>query len=144
MHLLVYFPSLHRTEHPYHLLVEDATNGGDSEFYDLLEPFGQRLGASTRDGTVVVMVLDSPDQMNQVLSLEALLEGLPVAVVLPSYDPVLVGRAHRLRPRFLTYLDQEPEVLLAVLANIARKHWPGVLACSPLEARRSLGADGKR
>jgi hypothetical protein len=135
---------LHRPEHPYHLLLEGDTNGGESEFYDLLEPFGQRLSASTRDGTVVVMVLDSPDQMDQVLSLETLLEGLPVAVVLPSYDPVLVGRAHRLRPRFLTYLDQEPEVLLAVLANIARKHWPGMVPYPPQQSGPAQGAVGKR
>lgn len=128
MYLLGYFPALSQPNHPYCLLVEDGGLGKGDEFYDTLEEFSQRLGSPLREGTVVVLVLDTPSQMDDILSLRERLGDLPLAVVLPSHDPALVGRAHLLRPRFLTYQDQEPAVLLLVLANIARKHWPGLAA----------------
>jgi hypothetical protein len=126
MHLLAYFPACRQAGHPYRQLLEDSSSCGGSEFYDSLEGFRQRLEQPARDGSVVVLVLDSAEDMNAILSLGDLLGDLPLAVVLPNHDPALVGRAHLLRPRFLTYLDQEPGVLLQVLANIARKHWPGI------------------
>ncbi|MFH1035466.1 MAG: hypothetical protein V1806_13235 [Pseudomonadota bacterium] len=144
MHLLIYFPARHQAGQTYGPLLGDVSAYGDSEFCDTLESLASNLGAPTQEGTVVVLVPESAQQMDDILSLRNLLGDRPVTVVLPSHDPCLVGRAHLLRPRFLTYQDQEPGVLLQVLANIARKHWPCQEQHLLLDNGRSLSSGGRR
>ncbi|MBI5524471.1 MAG: hypothetical protein HY910_17740 [Desulfarculus sp.] len=125
MHLLIYCPAHHQAGHPYSEVLHWETAELSKECHADLESFGQRLRVPNHHDSVVVLMPENQAQLEDILTLGPLLEDLPLTVVLPSRDPVLVGRAHLLRPRFLTYQDQDPALLLAVLTNIAHRGRPG-------------------
>ncbi|MBI4800783.1 MAG: hypothetical protein HY794_19010 [Desulfarculus sp.] len=125
MHLLIYFPARHQAGRPYAEVLQWETAELSQECHADLESFCQHLRVSNHHDSVVVLMPENQAQLEDILALGPLLEDLPLTVVLPSRDPVLVGRAHLLRPRFLTYQDQDPSLLLAVLTNIVHRGRPG-------------------
>lgn len=141
MHLLVYFPSRRQADHPYADILQWETAELSKECHEELEAFCQRLRVPNHHNSVVVLMPDNQEQLEDILALGPLLEDLPLTVVLPNRDPVLVGRAHLLRPRFLTYQDQDPALLLAVVSNIAHRSWPGL--DQPQRAEKPQPTPGK-
>lgn len=131
MHLLIYFPARQQPGHPYASLLTWEDERLQKEFHDNVDSLGQRLHSPLNPNPVVVLVLDNQAQLEEMLALGPLLEGLALTVILPSREPQLVDRAHLLRPRFLTYQDQDPELLLAVLGNLLLRSWPSEATSVP-------------
>lgn len=103
-----------------------STNNLSKEVIDDLGSFSQRLRLPSQQESLLVLLLDNQADLENVLAMAPLLEDRRLTMVLPGRDPVLEGRAHLLRPRFLTYQDQDPALLLAVLTNIGQRGWPGL------------------
>lgn len=144
MHLLVYFPSHRQAGHPYAGVLQWESAQFSQECHENLDSFCRSLRVPSPQNTVVVLIPDSREQLEEILSLGPLLEDHPLTVVLPTRDPAMVGRAHLLRPRFLTYQDQDPALLLAVVTNIAHRSWPGLEQAQGLHKPQLPAGKGRR
>lgn len=139
MRLIVYYPLGLGIGSSYECLLHCPGWEGGKEILDSLEALAERLRSPRQQGLAVVLVLESPEALARVLQFSELLSNLELAVVLPARDITLEGQAHALRPRFLTYLDQDPGELLTVLGNIskrllaqqAREDWGGAESAGP-------------
>jgi hypothetical protein len=95
----------------------------------VLEPFvchsiqelRHRLLCRTECGTIAVLLTPSRTVLSDVVELEEMLSSTRVILVLPDNQRSTVAEAHRLRPRFLTYVDSNfneiADVLRKMLGN---------------------------
>lgn len=60
-------------------------------------------------------------ELSGLADLADLFEGLDTIVVAPNRRKETISAAHRLRPRYLAFLDDSPRTLLAVVENIIRR-----------------------
>ena len=67
---------------------------------------------------VVILLPANRDDLQELLSIQPLLENVRTIVIAPDQETKTVTMAHMLRPRFLTYAGVDPEMLTAVLHKI--------------------------
>jgi hypothetical protein len=66
----------------------------------------------------VVLNVGARDDLMDILSLRDVLHETRVILILPEPEREILVMGHSLRPRYLTYLDEEPEALASVLGKI--------------------------
>jgi hypothetical protein len=78
------------------------------------------------DEGVAILVVANGGELTRLLSIRRLLKGAAsrIVMVLPDQEDGLLGLAHRLRPSFIAYADDDPALLSAVLEKIIREPGP--------------------
>ena len=76
----------------------------------LLRPLGEVIA--------VVLAVGARDDLMDILSLRDVLHETRVILILPEPEREMLVMGHGLRPRYLTYLDEEPEALASVLEKM--------------------------
>ena len=66
----------------------------------------------------VVLAVGARDDLMDILSLRDVLHETRVILILPEPEREILAMGHSLRPRYLTYLDEEPEALTSVLEKM--------------------------
>jgi len=85
--------------------LEPAVPEGILETYRSASRFARRLRQPKDDFTIVVLLLGSPEDFLDVLAIRHLFRGVRTIVVVPDTQDETIAMAHRLRPRYLTYID---------------------------------------
>lgn len=77
--------------------------------------------------TLAVGILCAPNQraFSDIFSLRDLLDGLRIILILPDRKQDTISKAHKLRPRFLSYVDDGPTFVIAVLNKMLSNSHPG-------------------
>lgn len=89
-----------------------------TEICKTISSLSSRLCQPKYDLDVAVFVSASKDELEALLSINNLIDDLPIILVLPDQDCETVSRGHILRPRFLTYLDSDFSDIVAVLEKM--------------------------
>ncbi len=103
-----------------------------------------RSGLLRPTGNVLAVVLfpaDQPD-LAGLLTLQDLMAGTRIILILPLWNPQLLAEAHSLRPRFLTCRGKDFGEVGAVLRKMAAS-FSCAGSCSP-EKEEGNGARGKK
>lgn len=98
-------------------LHEIAPRGG-LETFQRLGSFANRLISTSSSASVAILLAASREDLLGLHTIRHLLEDMRVLLVVPDGDPQTVRLAHDLAPRFLSYLDDDPSHLLAVLERM--------------------------
>jgi hypothetical protein len=69
---------------------------------------------------MVILFAGSTAELEQFVSLQELMDGVPVLLILPGSGKEIFELAHRLRPRFLSFADSDFTDFLAVLQKMLR------------------------
>ena len=85
--------------------LEPAVPKGILETYRSASRFARRLRQPKDDFTIVVLLLGSPEDFLDLLTIRHLLRGVRTIVIVPDTQEETIAMAHRLRPRYLTYID---------------------------------------
>jgi hypothetical protein len=72
------------------------------------------------DQRIFLLLASNRKDLSAVQSIRSLLSDAPVIVVLPDRDTDTITQGHRLRPRFLTYIDSDFVELAGVLVKMAK------------------------
>jgi len=88
------------------------------EVYRTLGSFLHRL-QHPAGNFLVILLLASLDELREILSVRYLLEASRLVLVLPDQDQETLKAAHRLRPRFLTYLYSDFSDLVKVIGKMS-------------------------
>ncbi len=76
-------------------------------------------------GTLVALLVASSDRdLTALLELKELLEEARVVLVLPADSWGWIDQAHRLRPRFLSYTDDDQDLVIQVLNKMLSAEYP--------------------
>ncbi len=89
-----------------------------TEIFSTISSLSSRLCQPKYDLDVAVFVAASKDEVEALLSINNLIDDLPVILVLPDQGCETVSKGHIFRPRFLTYLDSDFSDILAVLEKM--------------------------
>jgi len=77
-----------------------------------------RLGQPLNDRDVVILYLPHRRHLEEMLTIASLLERVRLIVILPDPKPETIALGHKLRPRFLTTVDQHFQDVAAVLRKM--------------------------
>ena len=92
------------------------------EVYRTFDNLSQRLKQAVRSETIVLLVPASRQELQEILNKRNLLHGVRTIVVAPDDEMETIAIAHQLRPRFLTYLNNDLEDLAAVMLKMNAGH----------------------
>ncbi|QVW36086.1 hypothetical protein KIP69_04320 [Geobacter sulfurreducens] len=84
---------------------------------------------------ITVLVVRDRDELERLLTMRTAFRDTKTVLVLPDRRAETVSRGHCLEPRFMTYLDQNPAEVVAVLARMAS---PGNGPGNPSRRQASL------
>jgi hypothetical protein len=70
--------------------------------------------------SIAILVATDRRELEQLIQLQPLLKDIKVLLVLPDRETPTALEGHKLYPRFFTYLDSDPNEILAVLKKMIR------------------------
>jgi hypothetical protein len=127
MDLLLYIPKMKGAGEKLVLIIEALFPDGTLEFFRTFRQLTSRLRQPVNDREVMVLYLPTRRLLDEIMEIAPLLERLRLIAILPDVDPETIAQGHRLRPRYLTTVDQRFEDVAAVLTKI------GKVSGAPLE-----------
>lgn len=90
------------------------------EVYRTLEALTARFRQVLEQPAITVLVVRDRDELEGLLSMRTALRDTRTVLVLPDRRTDTISRGHYLEPRFMTYLDQKPEEVAAVLIKMVK------------------------
>jgi hypothetical protein len=92
---------------------------GSIQLYRTVEnlSFGLRT-TPKQDLTIAILLIGTQEDLFELLPLSPLLRDVRIILVLPDTEEKTIAMAHRLRPRFLTYIDSNIAALGMVVSKM--------------------------
>jgi hypothetical protein len=118
MNLLVYARSPEGLRERWPKLFQDSIPSYGIEIYRTMGTFVHRLQHPPERFIIILLIADREDFL-EIYSIEPLLHGTRLILIVPDQEEETLKTAHRLRPRFLTYLENDFSELLRVLNKMA-------------------------
>ena len=88
------------------------------EVYHSIDRLYQRFREPLDDLGVAVLMAANHEELKNISSIQHLLRGLRIILVIPDQKEETVALAHQLRPRFLTYINGDLSTITAVVARM--------------------------
>ena len=89
-----------------------------------LSALSEKIGKPKLKPRIVVLVASSDEDLTALLELKDWLEGTRVVLILPSESWGWINQAHRLRPRFLGFTDEDQSRVIQVLEKMTGADYP--------------------
>jgi hypothetical protein len=99
--------------------LQPAVPEGTLETYRSARSIEERLRQPKDDLTIVVLLPGTPEDFLDLLTISDLLSRIRTIIVLPDTKAETIAIAHRLRPRYLTYIDGNLSGLSTVVEKMA-------------------------
>jgi hypothetical protein len=103
-------------------LLDESCPTVQGEVYYHWETLKNRMQQLRHDICSIILVAPTRYALEKIMALQPLLEGLKVVMVLPDRDVDTIGKAHRLRPRYFTFMDTDFKDIVTVLKKMSDKH----------------------
>ncbi len=121
MTLLIYSTTTSLKEKRLLRIIELMLPEKEFKFYRTIDDFSQRLRQPVLKQRIVILMINSPKELEDVLSIRELLEDAKIILIVPDTNPATLARGHILRPRFLSDGRSDFVDVAAVLGRIIRK-----------------------
>ncbi|MEQ8160406.1 MAG: hypothetical protein ABRQ33_04385 [Smithellaceae bacterium] len=121
MTLLIYSTTTSLEEKRLLRIIELMLPEKKFKFYRTIDDFSQRLRQPVLKQRILILLLNSPKELEDVLSIRELLENAKIILIVPDTNPATLARGHILRPRFLSDGKSDFVDVAAVLGRIIGK-----------------------
>lgn len=91
---------------------------GHQEIYRTMDDFFDRLRHPVDERFIAILLAPNYGELLKIFHLRHLLKDHPIILILPDRKDETLAIGHRLRPRFLTDLNGNPEEIVAVLSKM--------------------------
>lgn len=105
MAVLLLFPKEKGSGMDLHKLVKNVLSGHESKLCHSIRDLSHCLRQEIGHYRIAVLYLGTRRELSDIMPLSDYMEDMKLILVLPDGDPLTVSQAHRLRPRFITYID---------------------------------------
>jgi hypothetical protein len=102
--------------------LETHVPGSNPEVYHTIEGLAERLKAPHRGEVVAVLQANSPEDLAALLSIRHRLQDIKTILLAPDREEETIALAHQLRPRFLSYINNDLYDVAAVLEKMLKNH----------------------
>lgn len=89
------------------------------EVYRSQAALAERFRRVLEQPAITVLIAQDRDELERLLTMRTAFRDTKTVLVLPDRRAETVSRGHCLEPRFMTYLDQNPAEVVAVLVKMA-------------------------
>jgi len=118
MTLILYAPSFDEESRQIRSALEEGTDVSGPEVLEGLDNLAARLREPVEDPAIAVLLVRGRTDIQELMSIEWLLKRVRIMLVLGEGDPETLSLAHRLRPRYLGYKDDDAHTIPAVINNM--------------------------
>jgi hypothetical protein len=94
------------------------------EIFHSSKRFYSRVSHGREDDDIAVILAPSPEILKDLVIHKNLFDGLRIILILPDSDENTVSMGHLLRPRFISYQDQDFSDLALVLQKMRKSAFP--------------------
>jgi hypothetical protein len=119
MKLLLYTTASQRVAERAKTILGPSVPEGEVEIYRTINEFSRRLRQPKDDLTIVVLLLASREDVLDLLAISHLFRNVRIVLVVPDLEDETIALAHRLRPRFLSYIDGNFQGLATVVSRMS-------------------------
>ena len=91
---------------------------GNFEIFRTINDLSRKLRQPKKDLMIIVLFLSDREDMLDVLNIQHLFRNTRVILVVPDLDEKTIAMAHRLRPRYLTYVNGNFPALRTVVEKM--------------------------
>jgi hypothetical protein len=102
--------------------LETRLPGRQMEVHRTIEGLGERLKAPHEGEMVAVLQANSREDLSALLSIRHPLQNIKTILLAPDREEETIALAHQLRPRFLSYIDNDLDDVAAVLEKMLKGH----------------------
>jgi len=95
-------------------------SGVEVETYETLEDLSRRFSQPLQDPSVVILLFTDGDELVETLPIRHRFQDVSLVLIVPNRDPETIARAHQLRPRFLTDLQNDLTAITAVVEKMLK------------------------
>lgn len=88
------------------------------EFFQQMDPLIERLRKPRGDMNIAVLLSANRADLLEILTIRDLFDDIRTILILPDRDDETIARGHRLRPRFMTFVDSDFKDVAAVLRKM--------------------------
>jgi hypothetical protein len=100
--------------------LETRLSGVEVETYETLEDLSRRFTQPLQDPSVAILLFTEGDELAETLALRHRFQDASLVLIVPNRDPETIARAHQLRPRFLTDLQNDLTAVTAVVEKMLK------------------------
>jgi len=100
--------------------LETRLSGVELETYETLEGLSQRFTQPLQDPSVAILLFTDGDELVETLPIRHRFQDISLVLIVPNRDPETIARAHQLRPRFLTDLQNDLTAVTAVVEKMLK------------------------
>jgi hypothetical protein len=102
-------------------MVREAALDAKVELYHTHNSLVRQLRRAMRGDLIAVLVAENGEELKHLLSAEEFIDGIPVILILPDQERETVSAGHRLRPRFVSFLNSDFKDVSAVLGKMLER-----------------------
>ena len=95
-------------------------SGVEVETYETLEDLSRRFSQPLQDPSVAILLFTDGDELVETLPIRHRFQDISLVLIVPNRDPETIARAHQLRPRFLTDLQNDLTAVTAVVEKMLK------------------------
>lgn len=118
MHLLFYTPVSEGIGEQLQKMIEGLVPKNNVEVCRSIEGLSRRLRQPANELPIAVLLAATRGDLLELLSIRDLLYDIRIILVLPDRDEDTIAKGHMLRPRFLSYTDNDFVDVCSVLGKM--------------------------
>lgn len=118
MAVILYLPEHNGAGARLHRIVKEVLSERNIEWFGSLNEMSQRLHEPIPDVKIAILYLTNKQDLLRVCAMGDFLGDIRLILVLPDGNPETISKAHLLRPRFITYVDNSFDDLGLVLKQM--------------------------
>lgn len=107
MDLLVFIPTMDQPGRRLQRVIGNLVWQGTIEIFRTIKKISSRLRHLTGEETVVILLVSSPKELDELTADLQLFINFRVILILPDGTEDTIAKGHRLRPRFLAHRDSD-------------------------------------
>jgi len=120
MSLIYYRPPQNIIAEKLQFVIESEIPGLQMEIFYSIEGLSERLSQSARGNCAAVILAENINDLKNVFTLKNLLKDIRIILILPDRTDEVISMGHKLRPRFLSYMDSEIMEVAVVLKRMVK------------------------
>ena len=101
--------------------IETFIPGDEIEIYHTFESFSNRLRQPSWNLSVLVLMVGTREDLQELFLIRDLFNNIPVILVIPDSESDTICAGHKLYPRFLSYIDSNYLDVAMVLNKLINK-----------------------
>ena len=103
-------------------LVDKQLKPGCLKIFGNIIEMASSLALSLKSKDIVILFVATMHELEELLLMQETFDDVRLILILPQRDPVTITKGHQLRPRYLTFFDNNMSEVCKVLEKMLMTH----------------------